>query len=76
MADISETPPVLPEVSQFRRLSSAVMGYGDNLNKPEINLHNFDKYILIQGTTVEKRALISCLEQTVYLKNKELTTEL
>jgi site-specific DNA recombinase len=64
------------ELDKFRRLSSAVLGYGDNQGQPEINLHNFAKYVLTEGTRDEKRTLISCLNQTIYLKNKELTTQI
>lgn len=65
------------ELDRFRRLSSAVLGYGDDSEqKVEINLHNFAKYILIEGTRAEKRALVSCLNQTVYLKNKELSIQI
>lgn len=41
-----------------------------------INLHNFAKYILTDGTGAEKRALISCLEHTIYLKDKEVVTRI
>jgi hypothetical protein len=65
------------ELDKFRRLSSAVLGYADDPEKKtEIDLHNFAKYILTEGTTAEKRALISCLEQIIYLKNKELITQI
>jgi len=64
------------ELDKFRRLSSAVLGYGDSQEQPEINLHNFAKYVLTEGTRDEKRALISCLDQTIYIKNKELTTQI
>lgn len=64
------------ELDKFRRLSSAVMGYTDNPDHETVNLHNFAKYILIEGKRDEKRALISCLKQTIYLKNKELTTQI
>jgi DNA invertase Pin-like site-specific DNA recombinase len=65
------------ELDKFKRLSSAVLGYSESSDqKHEINLHNFAKYILTEGTRVEKRALISCLEQTIYLRNKELFIEL
>ena len=65
------------ELDKFKRLSSAVLGYSEDLGKKtEINLHNFAKYILTEGTTAEKRALISCLEQIIYLKNKELITQI
>ena len=63
------------ELDKFRRLSSAVMGYNDSPDQPEVNLHNFAKYILIEGKRDEKRALISCLKQTIFLKNKELSTQ-
>ena len=64
------------ELDKFRRLSSAVMGYTDNTEHVEVNLHNFAKYILIEGKRDEKRALISRVKQTIYLKNKELITQI
>ncbi len=63
------------ELDRFRRLSAAVLGDAES-DGQGINLHNFAKYILTEGTRVEKRALISCLEQTIYLKDKEVTTEI
>jgi len=62
------------ELDRFRRLSAAVLGDVEN-DGQGINLHNFAKYILTEGTRAEKRALISCLEQTIYLKDKEVTTK-
>ena len=73
--DIESKEALHNELDKFRRLSSAVLGYGDPGQEPEINLYNFAKYILTEGTRAEKRALISCLEQTIYLKNKELTVQ-
>ncbi len=64
------------ELDKFRRLSSAVLGYSDNPDQQEINLHNFAKYVLAEGTRDEKRTLISCLDQTIYIKDKELTTQI
>ena len=62
------------ELDRFRRLSAAVLGDIEN-NRSGINLHNFAKYILTEGTRAEKRALISCLEKTIYLKDKKVVTE-
>lgn len=64
------------ELDRFRRLSSAVLGYSDNPEQPEINLHNFAKYVLTEGTRSEKRELIACLDQTIYLKDKEVITQI
>lgn len=77
MEEIASKEALHNELDRFRRLSSAVLGYNENSeHQPEINLHNFAKYILLQGTTAEKRALVACLNQTAYLKNKELTTQI
>jgi len=60
------------ELDKFIRLSVSVRGNND---KPEdINLENFAGYILNEGTRLEKRALISCLDQKLYLKNRQLVT--
>lgn len=64
------------ELDRFRRLSSAVQGYSDSQEQPVINLHNFAKYVLAEGTRDEKRSLIACLDETLYLKNKEVVTQI
>lgn len=49
----------------------AVRGKSDN---PEnVNMSGFAGYILTSDTRLEKRALLSCLNQTLYLKDKEVT---
>jgi hypothetical protein len=73
--EIASKEALTKELDKFRRLSSAVMGYMDNPEQAEVNLRNFAKYILIEGKREEKRALISCIKQTIYLKNKELITQ-
>jgi site-specific DNA recombinase len=74
--EIESKEALRAELDRFRRLSSAVLGYDNQQDQVEINLHNFAKYVLNEGTKVEKRALISCLNETVYLKNKEVITQI
>lgn len=74
--EIESKEALKAELDRFRRLSSAVLGYGDQHEQVEINLHNFAKYVLTEGTRVEKRALISCLNEIIYLKNKEVITQI
>lgn len=70
--EIKSKEALQTELDKFTRLSVSVRGNND---KPEdINLENFAGYILNEGTRTEKRALISCLDQNLYLKNKELVT--
>ncbi len=60
------------ELDRFRRLSFAVLGNQNSEDRPEIDLHNFSKYVFTEGTRDEKRDLVSCLEQTIYLQDREL----
>jgi site-specific DNA recombinase len=58
------------ELDKFIRLSVAVRGNNDN--PEDVNMTGFASYIFSNGTRLEKRALLSCLNQTLYLKNKEV----
>jgi len=62
------------ELQRFQRISSAVMGYnGENqVNKPEFNPKGFVKYIFGEGSRDEKRALIECLDKTIYIKDRKI----
>ncbi len=74
--DIESKEGLRAELDRFIRLSSAVLGFNGSEGQPEISLHNFAKYILTEGTRSEKRDLIACLNQTIYLKDKELITQI
>jgi site-specific DNA recombinase len=60
------------ELDRFRRLSSAVLGHKEGEEQPEVNLHNFAKYVLSEGTRDEKRELLTCLNAEIKLQNKQI----
>ena len=62
------------EFDKFVRLSVAIRGNNDN--PEDVNMGGFAEYIFSSGTKLEKRALLDCLSQTLYLKNKTIVTEL
>jgi hypothetical protein len=43
--------------------------------KKEVNLREYAKYILKEGSTSEKRELMSCLKSRLVLAEKKLTLE-
>lgn len=61
------------ELDKFIRLSVAVRGNNDN--PEDVNMGGFAGYIFSNGTRLEKRALLSCLNQTLYIKDKTVITE-
>lgn len=62
------------EFDKFVRLSVVIRGNNDN--PEDVNMGGFAEYIFSSGTKLEKRALLDCLNQTLYLKNKTVVTEL
>lgn len=62
------------ELDKFIRLSVAVRGNNDD--PEDVNMNGFAGYIFSHGTRLEKRALLSCLNQTLYLKDKTILTEI
>lgn len=71
---VQEKPDLQAELNKFIRLSVAIRG--DNDNPEDVNMSGFARYIFSSGTRLEKRALLSCLNQTLYLKNKTVVTDL
>jgi len=64
------------EVERFHKFQQSVLG----INKPEVkqkevDIRNYAKYILKQGTIPEKRELLSCLKSKLILKNKQIYLE-
>jgi len=41
----------------------------------EVDIQNYAKYILLEGTKQEKRDLLECLKSKIYLKDKSLYLE-
>jgi len=54
------------ELDKFRRLPSAVLGYGDPGQEPEINLHNFAKYILTFPKKVNKAVSFNAIKEQAF----------
>ncbi len=58
------------EVERFKKFNQVVLGIKERLNVTGIDIRNYAKYILREGTIAEKRELLGCLKSAVFLKNK------
>ncbi len=65
------------EIERYHKFRSGVLGVEKKENKEskEINIKNYAKYILKEGTIYEKRELLSCLKSKLVLKNKIVCLE-
>ena len=75
--EIGTKGKILREVQRYRKFSYQVLNQESNLNRRtiDIDIRNYAKYILAEGSKDEKRELLLCLrsrleikDRTVYLK--------
>ena len=58
------------EVERYKKFQSGVLGIREKISVADIEIRNYAKYILREGTNFEKRELLSCLRSKIRLSNK------
>lgn len=60
------------EVERYKKFQSGVLGVKDKIKVADIEIRNYAKYVLREGTNFEKRELLSCLKSKLVMQNKIL----
>lgn len=63
------------EIARFNKFQKIVMGTEKKIKPIKINLRTYAKYLLKEGSVIEKRELLSCLKSKLVMKGKELWLE-
>jgi site-specific DNA recombinase len=58
------------EVERYKKFQSGVLGIREKIKVADIEIRNYAKYILREGTNFEKRELLSCLRNKITIQNK------
>jgi DNA invertase Pin-like site-specific DNA recombinase len=58
------------EIERFKKFQRVVLGNNDKMDIGNIDIRNYAKYILKEGTDIEKRELLKCLKSRLEIKNK------
>lgn len=61
------------EVQRFKKFNQIVLGSKEKIEVGEIDIRNYAKYILRNGTDSEKRELLGCLKSKITLSNKKIS---
>ena len=61
------------EIERFKKFQRAVLSNNDKIDIGNIDIRNYAKYVLKEGTDIEKRELLGCLESKIVLKDKLIT---
>lgn len=63
------------EVERVKKFQQGVLGIKKNIVVKDIDIRNYAKYILREGSDVEKRELLGCLKSKVQLKQKTISLQ-
>ncbi|MDD2753427.1 MAG: zinc ribbon domain-containing protein [Candidatus Portnoybacteria bacterium] len=63
------------EVERHKKFQAGMLGIKSIIKVADIDIRNYAKYILRDGTNLEKRELISCFKSKVVIKNKLVSLE-
>ena len=72
--EISAQDKIRKEVMRFRKFSYGVLGQETEFDKRplEVDIRNYAKYILADGTKDDKRELLGCLRSRLEIKDKRV----
>lgn len=74
---IAAQEKLIKEMERYNRFNQNVLEKSSdgNIKIPKVDIRNYAKYILADGSREEKRELLSCLKTKLYLKNRTIFTE-
>ena len=61
------------DVEKFSKLQKFLLGMKEKIDIPNIDVRGYAKYVLKEGSDIEKRELLSCLKSKICLANKKIT---
>ena len=61
------------EVERIKKFNNAMLGIKEKIEVQELDINNYAKYILKDGSDIEKRELLGCLKTSIYLDNKSIS---
>ena len=63
------------ELARFNKFRIGVLGHKKEVSNSDIDIRNYAKYLLKEGTIIEKRELLSLLKSKLILKDRKIILE-
>jgi len=73
--DLGVKAKIEQEISRFNKFRIGVLGQKNQIHTTEVDIRNYAKYLLREGTICEKRELLSLLKSKLVLKDKKVAVE-
>ena len=71
--EIGMKEKIRDEISRYNKFRVGVLGMKTKERSSDVDLRDYAKYLLKEGTIAEKRELLSCLKSTLVLCDKRIT---
>lgn len=63
------------EVERVKKFQRVIMGTREKIEVVDVDIRNYAKYVLKEGSDPEKRELLSCIQSKILLKQKQIMLE-
>ncbi|MFZ3019954.1 MAG: recombinase family protein [Minisyncoccia bacterium] len=73
--DIGMKEKIKREMEKYKKFQSGVLGLKEKIEVVEVDIRDYAKYILRNGSNYEKRELLGCLKSRIILRNKTIHIE-
>jgi DNA invertase Pin-like site-specific DNA recombinase len=71
--EIEVKEKIKADVEQFSKLQKFLLGTKEKIDIPSIDVRGYAKYVLKEGSDIEKRELLGCLKSKILLNNKTIS---
>jgi site-specific DNA recombinase len=71
--EIEVKEKIKADVEKFSKLQKFLLGTKEKIDIPSIDVRGYAKYVLKEGSDIEKRELLSCLKSKILLNNKVIS---
>jgi site-specific DNA recombinase len=71
--EIEVKEKIKTDVERFSKLQKFLLGTKEKIDIPSIDVRGYAKYVLKEGSDIEKRELLGCLKSKICLANKKIT---
>ena len=61
------------DVEKFTNLQNFFLGKKEKVSIPSVDIRGYARYVLRDGSDIEKRELLGCLRSKICLSNKKIT---
>jgi DNA invertase Pin-like site-specific DNA recombinase len=73
--EIEVKEKIKADVERFSKLQKFLLGTKEKIDIPSIDVRGYAKYVLKEGSDIEKRELLGCLKSKICLANKKITLQ-